>query len=233
VPPPIQQLIDSNADLFAEPSSLPPRCEVDHQIPLLPGSQPVNVRPYRYSPAQKLEIEKQVNDMLQNGIIRVSSNPYASPVLFVKKKDGTWCFCVDYRHLNSITVKDKQHLPIVDELLDELAGAVWFTKLDFRSGYHQICVARGDEHKTAFKTHNGLYEFLVMPFRLTNAPASFQSLMNTIFAPLLRKCVLVFMDDILIYSKTLNQHMHHLDQVFQIIRANQFLIKKSKCAFAQ
>ena len=133
IPQPIQQLIDANADLFAEPSSLPPRRDADHHIPLLPGAQPVNVRPYRYSPAQKSEIENQVKEMLQNGIIRVSSSPFASLVLLVKKKDGTWRFCVDYRHLNAITVKNKQPLPIVDELLDELAGAVWFTKLDFRS----------------------------------------------------------------------------------------------------
>jgi len=219
--------------LFAEPTTLPPRREADHQIPLLPGAQPVSVRPYRYSPAQKTEIENQVKQMLQNGIIRISSSPFASLVLLVKKKDGTWHFCVDYRHLNAITVKNKHPLPIVDELLDELAGSVWFTKLDFRSGYRQICIATGDEPKTAFKTHNGLYEFLVMPFGLTNAPASFQSLMNTIFASLMRKCVLVFMDDILVYNRTLEQHVQHLTQVFQIIRDHKFLIKKSKCAFAQ
>ena len=121
----------------------------------------------------------------------------------------------------------------MDELLDELAGATWFTKLVFRSGYHQICVAQGDEYKTAFKTHHGLYEFLVMPFGLTNAPASFQGMMNTIFASLLRKCVLVFMDDILIYSNTLEDHVQHLSQVFQIIKQHHFLIKKSKCSFAQ
>lgn len=219
--------------MFAEPTTLPPRREADHQIPLLPGAQPVSVRPYRYSPTQKTEIENQVKQMLQNGIIRISSSPFASLVLLVKKKDGTWHFCVDYRHLNAITVKNKHPLPIVDKLLDELAGSVWFTKLGFRSGYRQICIATGDEPKTAFKTHNGLYEFLVMPFGLTNAPASFQSLMNTIFASLMRKCVLVFMDDILVYNRTLEQHVQHLTQVFQIIRDHKFLIKKSKCAFAQ
>ena len=164
-------------------------------------------------------------------MIRPSSSHYASPVVLVKKKDGTWRFCVDYRHLNSIIVKNKHPLPIVDELIDELAGAKWFSKLDFRSGYHQIRIVKGDEHKTAFKTHNGLYVFLVMPFGLTNAPATFQSVMNDIFAPMLRHGVLVFMDDILIYSDTLETHVNLLAQVFEITQQHKFLIKLSKCSF--
>ena len=171
--------------------------------------------------------------MLHRGVIRNSSSPFAYPVLLVKKKDGTWHFCVDYRHLNAITVKNKHPMPVVDELLDELAGAKWFTKLDFRSDYHQIRVAPGDEYKTAFRTHSGLYEFTVMPFDLTNAPASFQSIMNKVFAPLLRHYVLIFMDDILIHSATLEEHILHLQQVLEIIQDNQFYIKLSKCIFAQ
>jgi hypothetical protein len=151
----------------------------------------------------------------------------------VKKKDGTWHFCVDYRHLNAITVKNKHPLCVVDELLDELAGAQWFTKLDFHSGYHQIRAAGPDVHKTTFKTHSGLYEFKVMPFGLTNAPTSFQGTMNKLFAPLLRQFVMVFMDDILIYSKSLEDHVTHLSQVLAILDANQFFVKLSKCIFAQ
>jgi hypothetical protein len=135
--------------------------------------------------------------------------------------------------LNAITVKNKHPLPIVDELMDELAGAKWFTKLDFRSGYHQIRVAKADEMKTTFKTHSGLYEFRVMPFVLTNAPASFQSILNKIFAPLLRKCVLVFMDDILVYSPILSEHVQHLQQVFEILNQQKFFLKESKCVFGQ
>jgi len=130
-------------------------------------------------------------------------------------------------------VKNKHPRPIVDELIDELAGAQWFSKLDFRAGYHQIRIALEDTQKTAFRTHDGLYEFLVMPFGLTNAPATFRSIMNMVFRVLLRKGVLVFMDDILIYSRTLEKHILLLQQVFEIIRGNHFYIKLSKCAFAQ
>jgi hypothetical protein len=229
----IQSLLNTYDDLFQEPTSLPPQRSFDHHIQLLPGAPLVIIRPYKYSPAQKDEIERQIAEMLKNGIIKPSQSPYASPVLLVKKKDGTWRFCVDYRHLNAQTVKNKHPMPIVDELIDELAGAKWFTKLDFRAGYHQICIDPADTHKTAFKTHHGLYEFLVMAFGLTNAPATFQSIMNLIFAALLRKGVIVFMDDILIYSSTLDQHVSLLQQVFEILRKHKFFIKLSKCSFAQ
>lgn len=170
--------------------------------------------------------------MMKNGIIQPSQSPYASHVLLVKKKDGTCRFCVDYTHLNAQIVKNKHPMPIVDELIDELARTKWFSKLDFRAGYHQSCIHPEDTHKTAFKTHHGLYEFLVMAFGLTNAPATFQSVMNLIFAALLRKGVIVFMDDILIYSATLEEHVSLLQtKVFEILRKHKFYIKLSKCSF--
>jgi len=233
IPDSIQQLLTQYEHLFRTPSGLPPQRAADHKIQLVPEAQPVRIRPYHYSPIQKNEIEAQVQQMLKSGVVRPSTSEFASPVLLVRKKDGTWRFCVDYHHLNAITMKHKHPMPVVDELLDEINGAQWFTKLDFSAGYHQIRMATGDEYKTAFKTHQGLYEFLVMPFGLTNAPATFQSLMNLIFASLLRRGVLVFMDDILIYSRTLEEHVRLLQQVFQILDNHQFLNKRSKCLFAQ
>jgi hypothetical protein len=233
IPPAIQNLVEEYKELFQEPKQLPPQRPMDHHIPLLPGATPVNVKPYRYSPSQKDKIETQLTEMLRHGIIQPSVSPFASPVLLVKKKDDTWRFCVDYRRLNALTVKNKYPLPVVDELLDELHGACWFTKLDLRSGYHQIRVVEEDIHKTAFKTHDGHWEFKVMPFGLTNAPATFQAIMNKIFTAMLRKSVLVFMDDILVHSKTLEEHQDHLRQVFQLLKENRLFIKQSKCSFAQ
>jgi hypothetical protein len=230
--PEIQSLLSDYVHLFDKPVGLPPSRSADHKIPLVPGAQPVKARPYRYTPQQKDEIEAQVREMLRAGIIQISSSPFASLVLLVRKKDGTWRFCVDYRQLNALTIKHKHPVPIVEELIDELAGVCWFTKLDLASGYHQILLAEGEQHKTAFQTHHGLYEFLVMPFGLTNAPASFQSLMNQIFAPLLRQCVLVFVDDILIYSPSLSCHVQHLKAIFDILHQNRLFLKRSKCSFA-
>lgn len=212
---------------------MPPHRPWDHPINLIPGAQPVHVRPYRYTPAQKTEIEQQVTEMLRSGVIQPSVSAFSSPVLLVKKKDQTWRFCVDYRHLNAITLKNCYPMPVIDELLDELAGASWFSKLDLRAGYHQIRLRAGDEPKTAFKTHQGHFEFKVMPFGLTTAPATFQNAMNDILALLLRHSVLVFMDDILIYSKSYADHLQHLRSVLQLLAQHHLTVMMSKCSFAQ
>ncbi|XP_016670128.1 uncharacterized protein [Gossypium hirsutum] len=181
LPPELQGLLDEFIDIFQVPTSLPlPRLQ-DHMIPLIDESKVVKVRPYRYPAVQKIEIEKLIQEMLQAGIIRDCNSPFAFPVVMVKKKDASWRLCVDYKQLNQLTIKDRLPIPVIEELLDELGQANFFSKLDLRLGYHQIRIWEPNVFKTTFKTHAGHYEFLVMPFGLTNAPSSIQSLMNSIF----------------------------------------------------
>jgi hypothetical protein len=229
IPAPVAQVLSEFQDVLAESTELPPHMQYDPTIPLLPNDAPVNSRPYRYSPLHKDEIERQVKQLLQSGMITTSTSPFASPVLLVPAKDGSWQFCVDYRRLNSITVKNKFPMPLIEEILDELTEAKFFTKLDFTSGFHQVPMSPEEEFKIAFKTHYGHYQIKVMPFCLMNAPATFQCIMNSILEALLRKCVIVFMDDILVYSTSLQEHVDHLRQALTLLRSPNSFQEEQVC----
>ncbi|KAL5579861.1 hypothetical protein UlMin_012303 [Ulmus minor] len=192
---------------------LPPDREIEFEIELLPGTSPISKAPYRMAPAELKELKEQLQELLDKKFIRPSYSPWGAPVLFVKKKDGTLRMCIDYRELNKVTIKNKYPLPRIDDLFDQLQGAAIFSKIDLRSGYHRLKIRESDVPKTTFRTRYGHYEFLVMPFGLTNALAAFMDLMNRVFKEFLDKFVVIFIDDILIYSKTREDHEAHLELV--------------------
>ncbi|KAL0554785.1 hypothetical protein IC582_008713 [Cucumis melo] len=219
-------------DVFPEElPGLPPHREVEFAIELEPGTVPISKAPYRMAPAELKELKVQLQELLDKGFIRPSVSPWGAPVLFVKKKDGSMRLCIDYRELNKVTVKNRYPLPRIDDLFDQLQGATVFSKIDLRSGYHQLRIKDGDVPKTAFRSRYGHYEFIVMSFGLTNAPAVFMDLMNRVFREFLDTFVIVFIDDILIYSKTEAEHEEHLRIVLQTLRDNKLYAKFSKCEF--
>ena len=232
----IEQLLHEFQDRFPAdiPAGLPPDREgVAHAIPLKSTEQdPPSSKYYRLTPAEKVEVEKQLTSLLEKEWIQPSHSPYASPILFVAKKDGGLRMCVDYRKLNDRTVKNKYPLPRIDELLDCLHGAQYFTALDLQQAYHQVRLQPEDVHKTAFVTHKGQFEYRVLCFGLSNAPATFQALMNRVLGTYLGTCCLVYMDDILVFSKTPQEHLQHLRCVLQCFRQHQLYCKLSKCKFA-
>ncbi|KAA0047194.1 DNA/RNA polymerases superfamily protein [Cucumis melo var. makuwa] len=219
-------------DVFPEElPGLPPHREVEFAIELEPGTVPISRAPYRMAPAELKELKVQLQELLDKGFIRPSVSPWGAPVLFVKKKDGSMRLCIDYRELNKVTVKNRYPLPRIDDLFDQLQGATVFSKIDLRSGYHQLRIKDGDVPKTAFRSRYGHYEFIVMSFGLTNAPAVFMDLMNRVFREFLDTFVIVFIDDILIYSKAEAEHEEHLRMVLQTLRDNKLYAKFFKCKF--
>ncbi|GJX64777.1 putative reverse transcriptase domain-containing protein [Tanacetum coccineum] len=212
-------------------SGLPPTRQVEFQIDLIPGTAPVARAPYRLAPSEMKELSEQLKELSDKGFIRPSSSPWGAPVLFVKKKDGSFRMCIDYQELNKLTVKNRYPLPRIDDLFDQLQGSSVYSKIDLRSGYHQLRVREGDILKTAFRTRYGYYEFQVMPFGLTNAPAVFMDLMNRVCNPYLDKFVIVFIDDILIYSKNKKEHEEHLRTILELLKKEELYAKFSKCEF--
>jgi hypothetical protein len=210
---------------------MPPERKVEFAIELIPGTAPISKRAYQVSGPELVELKKQIDELLDKGYIRPSTSPWVAPVLFVEKKDGTKRMCIDYRALNEVTVKNKYPLPRIEDLFDQLRGVSVFSKIDLRSGYHQLRIQPVDIPKTAFITKYGLYEFMVMSFRLTNAPAYFMYLMNSVFMDYLDKFVVVFIDDILVYSQNEQEHEEHLRKVLHRLRDCQLYAKLSKCEF--
>ncbi|GBG72311.1 hypothetical protein CBR_g11240 [Chara braunii] len=232
VDPVIAKLLEEFKDLTEPPTGTVPR-PIQHRIEIEPGSRTPKGAVYRMSPRELEELRKQLDELLEKGWIRPSSSPFGAPVLFVPKKEGELRMCIDYRGLNAITVKNAEPLPRVDDLLDRVQGAKYFSKIDLKSGYHQIEVHPDDQYKTAFRTRYGHYEFIVMPFGLTNAPATFQRCMNDLLRPWLERFVVVYLDDILVFSKTLEEHQGHLRQVLEKLREANLKINAKKCDWAK
>jgi hypothetical protein len=225
-------VVEEFPDVFLEELlGMPPDRDIKFIIELLPGTAPIAKRPYRMGVNELKELKKQIKELQDKGFICPSSSPWGAPVIFVDKKDRTQRMCVDYWSLNEVTIKNKYPLPRIDDLFDQLRGACVFSKIDLRSRYHQLKIRARDIPKTAFTTRYWLYEYTVMSFGLTNAPAYFMYLMNKVFMEYLDKFVVVFIDDILVFSKTEEEHAEHLRLVLQKLKEHQLYAKRSKCEF--
>jgi hypothetical protein len=225
-------VVNEFMDIFPqELPRMPPDREIEFTIDLKPGTAPISQAPYKMGPKELKELKEQLDELESKGFIQESISPWGSPVIFVDKRDGGRRMCGDFRNLNNVTIKNKYPLPRIQDLFDQVHGAGVFSKIDLRSGYHQIKIKPEDVPKTAFVSRYGHHEYLVVPFGLTNAPAIFMNLMNKIFMPYLDKFVIVFIDDILIYSKNKEDHAKHLRMALQVLREHQLYAKFSKCEF--
>ena len=232
-PEEIADILQQHQQLFVEPTSLPPKRPLfDHRITLIPDSQPAYRNYVRLSHAEAEELAVQLGTLLEKDFIKASSSPYGAPVLFVKKKDGSLRMCLDYRGLNHITTRDKYPLPNISDILDRVATAKVFSKMDLRAGYHQVRMADEDTHKTAFVTHMGSFEWRVLPMGLTNAPATFQRLMNSVLQEHHAYAV-VYLDDILVFSQDIQAHKEHLKAVLASLEKAQLRLHKTKCEFGK
>jgi hypothetical protein len=226
------RVVQDFPDVFSEElPGMPPDRDIEFLIELLPVTPPISKRPYTMPVNELVELKKQIAELQAKGFIQPSSSPWGAPVLYVEKKDGTQRMCVDYRSLIEVTIKNKYPLPRIEDLFEQMKGISVFSKIDLRSGYHQLKIRESDIPKTAFHTRYGLYEYTVMSFGLTNAPAYFMYLMNKVFMEYLDRFILVFIDDILIFSKTMEEHEEHLRLVLEKLRSNQLYAKFSKCEF--
>ncbi|GKC93306.1 putative reverse transcriptase domain-containing protein [Tanacetum coccineum] len=210
---------------------LPPPRQVEFQIDLVPGAAPVTRAPYRLEPSEMKELSVQLQELFEKGFIRPSSSPWGASVLFVKKKDGSFKMCIEYRVLNKLTVNNRYPLPRIDDLFDQLQGSSVYSKIDLRSRYHQLRIKEEDILITAFRTRYGHFEFQVMPFGLTNAPAVFMDLMNRVCKSYLDKFVIVFIDDILVYSKDEEEHGNHLKTILELLKKERLYAKFLKVIF--
>jgi hypothetical protein len=233
LPEEIQEMLENFTDIMVDdlPCSLPPIGIIIHHIELIPGANLPNNETYRLTPQENEEVKKQVQDLMDKGLIREILSPCAMPTMLSPKKDGGWRMCTDSRAINNITFRYRFPLPRMDDLMDCLSGEFFFSKIDLKSGYHQIRMREGDEWKTKFKMNEGLYEWIVLPFGLTNAPSTFMRLMNEVLKDFIGRFVIVYLDDIMIFSETEEEHLRHLTLVMRRLQQEKLLINLKKSSF--
>jgi hypothetical protein len=220
--------VEEYKDIFSSPTRVPMHFQVKHPIDITPGAPLPNGPIYHRSLMENDEIKHQIQELLQKGHIRPISSPCGSLIVLVQKKDGTWRLCIDYRELNKITVRNQYPIPIIDDLLDQLKGENFFSNIDLKYGYHQVPIEPTNVWKTTFKSKEGLFEWMVMPFGLTNAPTTFMRLMDDVLRPFTNSFLVVYLDDILIFNRTWEEHMQHIQQVLSTLRQHKLYANLEK-----